>query len=717
MEHVHDANLPGPASHLQNAAELDRARHEAELAYHHDTYLLAPTAHFLIGFDTSVLQVNLAGAEMLGISRSHPLSERLRAFVRPPFLPDFDGFISKAINSGIAERCNLELRGKAGQPSLPVTLLATIDPSGQACRVTIELATGKVEALERSEERLRRIVHSAEEGIWEFDASHKTTFVNPKMAQMLGVGIEDMLGKPITNFMDEAGRGILELNLARRRRGIQEKLEFKFIRSNGQELWTSVSVSAMYDADAVYQGALAMVSDMSSRRETAELIWHQANFDALTDLPNRHMFMDRLGLEIKKAQRTGALLALLFIDLDRFKEVNDRFGHAQGDALLVEASRRIKACVRATDTLARLGGDEFTVILAGFEQASSIERIVQEILKQLSTVFVLGEDQAFVSGSVGIAMYPADANTVHDLLSHADKAMYAAKHEGRNRYFYFTPDLQRTAQFRLDMAADLRIAIAKQQFEIYYQPIVSLRSGKIYKAEALLRWNHPERGLLEPAQFLPYAETNGLIVEIGDWVFRHAARQVQKWQRTLHQTFQISVNKSPVQFRRDPESYQAWFDYLSDLKLPPNSLVVEITEGVLVDGGKSVIERLKQYRAMGLQVSLDDFGTGYASLQHLTQFDVDYLKIDQSFVAGLETEAGDLAMCEAIILMAHKLGLRVIAEGVETRMQRALLLEAGCDYAQGYAFAKAMPASEFEKMARTPVPPLSHNGTTDNNEA
>ncbi len=200
-----------------------------------------------------------------------------------------------------------------------------------------------------------------------------------------------------------------------------------------------------------------------------------------------------------------------------------------------------------------------------------------------------------------------------------------------------------------------------------------------------------------------------MIVEIGDWVFRRAARQVQTWQRTLHQTFQVSINKSPLQFRRDPESYQVWFDYLADLKLPPNSLVVEITEGVLLDGASQVIERLQQYRAMGLQVSLDDFGTGYSSLQHLTQFDVDYLKIDQSFVAGLETEAGDLAMCEAIIVMAHKLGLRVIAEGVETRMQRALLLDAGCDYAQGFAFAAPMPASEFEKMARTPVPPLTHN--------
>ncbi len=711
MEYVQDANQPGPASHTGHAEAADRAHFYADLALHDDTTLLAPVAHLLLGFDTSILQVNLAGAEMLGISRSRPVCERLRAFVLAPFLPDFDRFISQAINSEGSGRCNLELRGKPGQPSMPVSLCATIDNSGQACRVTIELASGKTEALERSEERLRRIVHSADEGIWEIDAEARTTFVNPKMAEMLGITIEDMLGQPVTDFMDDEGRDILESNLARRRQGISERLEFKFIRADGSVLWTTLSASALFDSDGIYQGALAMVSDMSERRESAEQIWHQANFDGLTDLPNRHMFMDRLAQEIKKVQRSGGLLALLFIDLDHFKEVNDRFGHARGDALLVEAARRIKSCVRAADTLARLGGDEFTVILSGLEQTNSVERIAQDIIRNLSAVFMLEQEQALVSASVGIALYPADAGSVDDLLSHADQAMYAAKHAGRNRYCYFTWDLQKAAQLRQDIAGDLRAAITKQQFEIYYQPIVSLRSGKIYKAEALLRWNHPQRGLLEPAHFLPHAEANGMIVEIGDWVFRHAARQVQVWQRTLHPTFQVSVNKSPLQFRRDPESYQAWFDYLADLKLPANSLVVEITEGVLLEGGSQVIERLQQYKAMGLQVSLDDFGTGYSSLQHLTQYDVDYLKIDQSFVSGLETEAGDLALCEAIILMAHKLGLRVIAEGVETRMQRALLLDAGCDYAQGYAFAAPMPASQFEKMARTPVPPLTHNAS------
>jgi EAL domain-containing protein (putative c-di-GMP-specific phosphodiesterase class I) len=278
--------------------------------------------------------------------------------------------------------------------------------------------------------------------------------------------------------------------------------------------------------------------------------------------------------------------------------------------------------------------------------------------------------------------------------------MYASKSAGRNRFSYFTPDLQQAALARQEIATDLRAAIAAQQFEIVYQPIVSLADGTVRKAEALLRWRHPARGLLSPAEFIPFAESSGMIVEIGDWVFREAARQVQRWQQTIDPAFQVSVNKSPVQFRRDAALYQAWLDYLAELALPPESIVIEIAESVLLEGVDKVVERLRQYRAMGLQVALDHFGTGYSSLAHLKRFDIDYVKIDQSFVATLDSDDGELALCEAIIAMAHKLGLQVVAEGVETGLQRALLVDAGCDYAQGYGLAHPMPAAELEAMAR-----------------
>ncbi|MDB5909194.1 MAG: hypothetical protein JWP34_3308 [Massilia sp.] len=678
----------------------ERRRREDKAAYFNELYLLAPVGYFVVGFDSRILQANLVGAEMLGIARANPSSHRLRDFIAPGCAAEFDKFIGRALNSQAPEKCLVRMRRAAGGDEFQATLLASAHGSGQACRVVVEHADGKLSALERTEERFRRIVHSAGEGIWEIDADSRTTFVNPKMAAILGYSTEDMLGRPMASLLDEEGQEIVERNLARCRQGIAERHDLKFRQRDGSAVWTSMATNPIFDGAGEYIGALALVNDISDRRESAELIWHQANFDELTGLPNRHMFMDRLRQEIKKADRGAAFLALLFVDLDHFKEVNDQLGHAMGDALLVEAARRIAACVRSSDTLARLGGDEFTVILAGIDHVGSVERIAQALVTTLARPFELGGEKVFVSASAGIALYPPDAGNVSDLLARADQAMYASKKAGRNRFSWFTPDLQEAALARQALAAELREAIAAQQFEVVYQPILCLATGTVRKAEALLRWRHPTRGLLGPADFIPFAESNGLIVEIGDWVFREAARQVKQWQRTIHPSFQVSVNKSPVQFRRDATLYQAWLDYLGELALPPRSIVIEIAEGVLLEGADKVIERLRQYRAMGLQVALEHFGTGYSSLSHLKRFDIDFVKIDQSFVGTLDAEDGELALCEAIIAMARKLGLKVVAEGVETSRQRALLEDAGCDYAQGYVIARPMPAAELEELAR-----------------
>jgi EAL domain-containing protein (putative c-di-GMP-specific phosphodiesterase class I) len=333
------------------------------------------------------------------------------------------------------------------------------------------------------------------------------------------------------------------------------------------------------------------------------------------------------------------------------------------------------------------------------ERVGSVDRIAQAIVDTLGRPFELAGELAGISASVGIALYPADARELAQLVSHADQAMYASKNAGRNRYSYFTQDLQEAALARQVIAADLREAIEQRQFEILYQPIVSLRTGVVHKAEALLRWRHPTRGLLAPAQFIPFAESNGLIVEIGDWVFREAARQVKCWQHSIAADFQVSVNKSPVQFRRDAGQYQGWLDYLREMKLPPQSLVVEISEGALTGGADVLLGRLAQYRMLGLQVALDHFGTGYASLAYLKRYDIDFVKIDPSLAQTLDGEGGELALYEAIVAMAHKLGLKVVAEGVETPAQRALLVDAGCDYAQGFIFGHPMTAGELEALA------------------
>ena len=449
-------------------------------------------------------------------------------------------------------------------------------------------------------------------------------------------------------------------------------------------------------------------TDITSRKNSEAMIRQQAFYDALTGLPNRRMLRDRLEQEIKKTRRDDQQLAILFIDLDHFKEVNDTLGHDSGDLLLIEAARRIQACVRESDTVARMGGDEFTVILSELPNTSHLEGVLQKLLQAMGEVFQLGAEQVFVSASIGITMYPSDATDIESLYKNADQALYVAKGAGRNRFSFFTPALQEAAQTRVRLANDLRTALVEQQFRVVYQPIVNLTTGAIHKAEALIRWQHPTRGLVSPAAFIPIAEASGLIVDIGEWVFQQAMAQVQRWRHSLAPSFQISVNKSPVQFHHNDTGRAPWDLQLQAQGLPGACIVVEITEGLLLDTSTSVADQLLELRDSGIQVSLDDFGTGYSSLSYLQKFDIDFVKIDQSFVRHLIDHSTDLALCKAIIVMAHALGMKVIAEGVETQLQRDLLATAGCDYAQGYFYARPMSEPDFEAFVadytkRTPV--------------
>jgi diguanylate cyclase (GGDEF)-like protein/PAS domain S-box-containing protein len=443
-------------------------------------------------------------------------------------------------------------------------------------------------------------------------------------------------------------------------------------------------------------------TDQTDQKQAEETIRRQAHYDALTQLPNRRLFRDRLEQTIKLSKRENTPFTLMLIDLDHFKEVNDTLGHDAGDFLLVDAAQRILHCVRESDTVARMGGDEFVVILPDIDDPISIERLAQKIISKLAAPFLLGEEKAFISASIGITLYPADADDMETLMKNADQAMYVAKNLGRNRMSYFTPVLQENAQKRMRLVNDLRDALASGQFRVHYQPIVELATGDIHKAEALIRWMHPKRGMVEPAEFIPLAEETGMIVEIGDWVLRQAMHQVKRLQANHHKDFQISVNKSPVQFRNDdPVKAAEWLLELERNGLHASSLVVEITEGVLLDDAGNVKERLLASRDAGIQVAIDDFGTGYSSLAYLKKFDIDYLKIDQTFINNLGNHPDDMALCEAIIVMAHKLGLKVIAEGVETEQQRRLLLGAGCDYAQGFLFSKPLPADELERLLKS----------------
>ena len=439
-------------------------------------------------------------------------------------------------------------------------------------------------------------------------------------------------------------------------------------------------------------------TDISERKATEATVWHQAHFDALTGLPNRQTLQNRLQAAIGYRRSLPSRIALIFIDLDHFKEVNDTLGHDKGDQLLQEAALRLQSCLGKQDTVARMGGDEFTVLLNQVPPRAELEALLNHLLQVLASAYQLGTEKVYVAASLGVAIYPQDATEATSLLKHADQALYEAKNTGRNRYSFFSPKLQEEAQERLRLSADMRVALATGQFEVVYQPIVDLRTGAVHKAEALLRWHHPERGMVPPDKFIAIAESNGMIVDIGDWVFKQAAQQVQHWRSVLAADFQVSVNKSPVQFQAT--QLKPWGETLMGMGLPGRCISVEITEGLLLKASDITSAKLLEMEQAGLQISLDDFGTGYSSLVYLQRFSIDFIKIDRAFVRNLSPGSTDLALCKAIIVMAHELGIEVVAEGIETEEQRSLLAAAGCDHGQGYLFSRPLSAASFENTYR-----------------
>jgi len=459
-----------------------------------------------------------------------------------------------------------------------------------------------------------------------------------------------------------------------------------------------MTISTIYDADGNVEKRIALFSDITEKKKSEEIIWQQANFDSLTGLPNRRMFFDRLKQETKRTRRDHQKLAVMLIDLDNFKEINDAYGHDQGDLLLIEVTKRIQQCIRQSDTLARLGGDEFTIVVTEVKNERSLEQIAQQIIESLQPAISLNDHIAYITASIGITVFPDDDENVDRLLKHADQAMYQAKGNGKNSFSYFTSAMQDAAKNRLSLINDLRTAIKKQQFILYFQPIINSKNKCVKKAEVLVRWLHPTKGIISPDQFIPLAEETGLIIELGDWIFKTAVKQMHQWQKTINDEFALSINVSPVQFLHKDNIIKQWIAFLKENKINSKNINIEITEGLLLDANSFVNEQLKLLAEHGINVSMDDFGTGYSSLSYLKKFDIDYLKIDKSFVDNLATDKNDQALCQAIIVMAHQLDMMVIAEGVETKKQSELLTQAGCDFLQGYYFAKPLPLLEFEQF-------------------
>jgi diguanylate cyclase (GGDEF)-like protein/PAS domain S-box-containing protein len=562
-----------------------------------------------------------------------------------------------------------------------------------------ELLHESEDSRKASEERFALVLRGANDGLWEWNLETNDVYYSPRWKSMLGYR-DDEVENTLHSWIrlvhpDDKNKVLSQIADYAKERNESFSTEMRLRHKDGR--WISVLSRAFLASRASDGHPIRLIgtnTDITELREKEAMILRQANYDALTSLPNRRLFYDRLQLEIRKAERNHSAVALLFIDLDRFKDVNDTLGHGKGDVLLIEAARRISLCVRESDTIARLGGDEFTIILTDFGSHIHLERIAQDVIDALSTPFDLGDrEHGYISGSIGIALFPDDARDAETLIKHADRAMYQAKANGRRRFSYFTQSMQVQAMEKLALTNDLRNAIANNELEVYYQPIVETASGRITKAEALLRWHHPQRGMISPAVFIPLAEESRLIEEIGNWVFRQVLDGIERCREMYGCEIQVSINKSPIQF--EMEAAHDWTRTLEQHPALAGSIAVEITEGLLLRDSEIVKDRLLDYRNRGIEVSIDDFGTGFSALSYLKRFDIDYLKIDRSFVHQLAENASDKALTEAIIVMAHKLGIRVIAEGVETAAQRDLLAGFGCDYLQGYLFSPPVPREEF----------------------
>jgi len=534
------------------------------------------------------------------------------------------------------------------------------------------------------------VFQNTDQAITVTDKDNFIVAINPAFTELTGYSSAEVIGKnPRILQSGRYGKGFYNkmwesLNSTGHWQG-----EIWNKKKSGVEYAESLSINSIYDGNGNVYQRVALFSDITDKKIADEKIWHQANFDALTQLPNRRMFRDRLAQEVKVSKRTNKPLAVLFLDLDYFKQVNDTLGHAKGDQLLIEVAQRISDCVRESDTVARLSGDEFTVILPELDNVIRVERVATDILRSLNFHFLLGSEKAFISASIGISLYPNDSDNIDQLINNADQAMYQSKENGRNQFSFFTQEMQVIASENSQLSKDLRFAIKDKQLQLYYQPIVNLQTNKIYKAEALMRWNHPVHGVIDSIDFIPLAEESGFIVEIGNWFFKQAVDQVTSWQERFDPEFQVFINKSSVEFR-SATNYLKWINCLNQLWAKEQSVVLELSESLLINHSVAIKSKLIELNKKGVGVAIDDFGTGYSALSNINQYDVDYIKISSTLIHNITVGSSELIFCEAIIAMAHKFGLQVIAKGVETDQQKQLLINAGCDYAQGPLFCNPL---------------------------
>jgi len=586
---------------------------------------------------------------------------------------------------------------------------------------TTEL-TQEIAERKQAEEQLRlaaTVFETTSEGIMVTDIKNRLKAVNSAFCRMTGYSEDEILGQDPQLLRSNRHDAIFyeKLWAALKARGHWAG-EVWNKRKNGEVFPTWLSIATVqtgeHNESVQY---VAILRDITEQKQDEEQILLQATYDNLTGLPNRTLFLERLSDALATIRRQRGILALLFIDLDNFKSVNDTLGHDKGDLLLQQAAHRLKTCIREVDTVARFGGDEFTVILQMIGSANSAAQVAEKIIHTFAAPFLLDGNEAYIGASIGISLSPHDSTDPAVLLRNADIAMYQAKAVGRNQYYFFTEEINANAQARMTMELDLRRAIERDEFSICYQPIIDLSSGRISSLEALIRWHHPEHGWITPDNFIPLAEETGLINPIGEWVLKTACQQGQQWIKEGMSPLIISVNLSSRQMMTG-RMIDTLERILDETKYPTKFLVLEITESLLLEDTATTTQQLHKLKEMGIKLSIDDFGTGHSSLSYLKRFPVDTIKIDKSFIQDMAKLPEDASLVQAIIAMSHSLGLSTIAEGVEDQDQLTLIRALKCDFVQGYYFSKPLQPHElagfFNREFLTDSPIQATQSLTDN---
>jgi diguanylate cyclase (GGDEF)-like protein/PAS domain S-box-containing protein len=593
-------------------------------------------------------------------------------------------------------------------------LLKTVDNALRQRR--LEISNERMaNQLENSEKMYRYLVDSSPDIIYTLNHEGRFTFINDRAYQLLGYRREELIGQHYSILVHdedlERARYVFNERRVDERASRNVELRLKCHAGAGPErtfnntlMTISLNAIGMHVPDQEVRkleffGTYGVARDITDRKRAEEVISYQAYHDILTDLPNRILFKDRLGLAVIQAKRKQTELAVMFIDLDRFKLVNDTLGHVKGDELLQQVAARLKECLRRGDTLARQGGDEFTIVLPELRERDDARTVADQFLECLHLPFDLDGHQVHISASIGIAIYPAHGESIDELLRHADIAMYQVKGQGKNGHAFYDPSMQDVSHQKIALEQSLRRALEHNELEMYYQPQIDAVSGRIVGAEALMRWNHPTRGVVAPGEFLPFAEETGLMLPISDWMIVALCRDMLQWSGLCSNQVKLSLNLSPQYLDRG-EFFDKMRGALARYGIAPSQIEVEITENICIRNPQHAIEQLNKLGQLGVSVAIDDFGTGYSSLAYLHRFPVHTIKIDQSFVKEIHDEHGHYPVILAIISIARGLGLNLVAEGVETDAQARYLRSNGCLTMQGYLYYRPMPLGRFVEVLR-----------------